>query len=146
MSVENRFFSLTEPPPRGFSVCHDFSRRAFRSAPFALVAPDFTQAEFFLGDAAPKLAGVVAAVSRLGPLPDGFKPAAAIVISCAGRKWLLDDSGTKELETFFGAVGEKLPLVGFPSFGEIAPFRRPEGSYTPTCFHNVTFVVCLLGG
>lgn len=74
-----------------------------------------------------------------------FAPSAAIVISCAGRKWVLEDRGDKELEQVFSSLGTKIPLVGFPSFGEISPFRKPDGSYTQTLFHNVTFVICLLG-
>jgi hypothetical protein len=80
-----------------------------------------------------------------GVNPDRFSPAAAIIISCAGRKWLLGDHGNEEVEEVLTALGEKIPLVGIPSFGEISPFRNPDGMYTRTFFHNVTFVVCLIG-
>jgi hypothetical protein len=43
------------------------------------------------------------------------------------------------------AIGRRIPLIGLPSFGEIGPFRNEAGEYTPTFFHNVTFVVCLFG-
>ena len=75
----------------------------------------------------------------------GFVPSAAIVISCAGRKWLLADRGEKEIAAFFDHLGYSVPLIGFPSFGEISPFRLGDGTYTTVNFHNVTFVVCLLG-
>src|SRR4030067_3416824 len=71
---------------------------------------------------------------------------AAVVISCAGRKWLLEDQGKGEVERILATLGRKIPLVGFPSFGEIGPFRKPDGTYTGTFFHNVTFVVCTIGG
>lgn len=74
----------------------------------------------------------------------GFKPSAAIIVSCAGRKWLLADKGIKELDAFFKQLGTRIPLIGFPSFGEISPFRHIDGTYTTVSFHNVTFVVCLL--
>jgi hypothetical protein len=80
-----------------------------------------------------------------GVIGSGFTPAAAIVISCAGRKWLLEDRGDKELREVFNSLGTNIPLIGFPSFGEISPFRKSDGSYTPALFHNVTFVICLLG-
>jgi len=70
---------------------------------------------------------------------------AAVVISCAGRKWLLDDQGKEEVERILATLGREIPLVGFPSFGEFSPFRRPDGTYSDTFFHNVTFVVCVLG-
>jgi hypothetical protein len=71
---------------------------------------------------------------------------AAVVISCAGRKWLMEDQGKAEVERVLATLGRKIPLVGFPSFGEIGPFRKPDGTYTDTFFHNVTVVICVIGG
>ena len=76
---------------------------------------------------------------------EGFEPCAALVVSCAGRKWLLEEGIAAEVEKVLAAVGRRIPLVGLPSFGEIGPFRDATGAYTPTFFHNVTFVVCLFG-
>ena len=89
------------------------------------------------------LGGVKKAMA--GVIRDGFVPAAAIVISCAGRKWLLEDYGNAEVDEIFTALGRKIPLIGFPSFGEISPFRNPDGTYTGTSFHNVTIAICLIG-
>jgi hypothetical protein len=80
-----------------------------------------------------------------GVNPDRFSPAAAIVISCAGRKWVLEDRGNEEVDEVFAALGKKIPLIGIPSFGEISPFRNPDGVYTRTFFHNVTLAICLIG-
>lgn len=88
--------------------------------------------------------GVTDAMDGLTPGSLGFIPSAAIIISCAGRKWLLADRGDKELSAFFNHLGYTVPLIGFPSFGEIAPFRHEDGTYTAVSFHNATFVVCLL--
>ncbi len=89
--------------------------------------------------------GVEDAMHGLDPASLGFVPAAAIIISCAGRKWLMSDKGEKELAAFLQRLGKTVPLVGFPSFGEISPFRLAGGSYTTVSFHNVTLVICLLG-
>jgi hypothetical protein len=75
----------------------------------------------------------------------GFSPAAAVIISCAGRKWLLDDCGREEVALVQAAMGSHVPLIGFPSLGEIGPYLKDDGTYSDTLFHNVTFVVCLLG-
>ncbi|HEX9078677.1 MAG TPA: FIST N-terminal domain-containing protein [Desulfuromonadaceae bacterium] len=75
----------------------------------------------------------------------GFTPAAAIIVSCVGRKWLLDDAWRQEVELVQKALGSHLPLVGFPSFGEIGPILTAEGTYGENLFHNVSFVICLLG-
>jgi len=88
--------------------------------------------------------GITKAMQGLTPDSLGFTPSAAIIISCAGRKWLLADRGDKELSAFFKQLGHSVPLIGFPSFGEISPFRQGDGTYTAVSFHNVTFVVCLL--
>ena len=77
-------------------------------------------------------------------LPDDFQPAALLVISCAGRKWLLTETGREEVERVRARVGD-VPFIGLPSFGEIGPFRDAGGQYSPVQFHNVTFVVCALG-
>jgi hypothetical protein len=74
----------------------------------------------------------------------GFEPGAAIIISCAGRKWLLPESGQEEIERTIKEMGA-IPLVGIPSYGEISPFRSAGGLYSSAKFHNVTFVVCILG-
>jgi len=89
--------------------------------------------------------GVEDAMQGMTPDSLGFFPSAAIIISCAGRKWLLADRGEKELSFFIKHLGYSVPLIGFPSFGEISPFRQGDGTYTTVSFHNVTFVVCLLG-
>jgi hypothetical protein len=89
------------------------------------------------------LLGVQEALEALQDI--GLEPAGAIVISCAGRKWLLEDRCPEEVSRVFEALGKKIPLIGFPSFGEISPFRNPNGSYSPVYFHNVTYVICLIG-
>jgi hypothetical protein len=78
-------------------------------------------------------------------LRSGFTPAAAIIISCAGRKWQLNSCGQEEVQTIQDAIGHHIPLVGFPSFGEIGPFFKDDGTFTESFFHNATCVICLLG-
>ena len=80
------------------------------------------------------------AVSR-----SGFQPAAAIVVSCAGRKWQLNNCGQEEVALLQEALGAELPLVGFPSFGELGAFCNNDGTCTPSYFHNASLVICLLG-
>ncbi|MDD2542561.1 MAG: FIST N-terminal domain-containing protein [Desulfuromonadaceae bacterium] len=75
----------------------------------------------------------------------GFIPAAAIITSCAGRKWELDSCGEEEVQAIQDAIGHNIPLIGFPSFGEIGPFLKEDGTYTESFFHNATIAICLLG-
>lgn len=74
----------------------------------------------------------------------GFQPSAALIISCAGRKWLLGGEIEFEVSAVEEAFGGTLPIVGFPSFGEIGPLFH-QGAYTRNLFHNMTYVFLLLG-
>ncbi len=73
-----------------------------------------------------------------------FEPVAAFGISCAGRKWFLGPRFSEEIEAV-RARHQGLPIIGFPSLGEVSPRRRPDGSYSGNLFHNVSFVLALLG-
>ncbi|GFO68158.1 hypothetical protein GMLC_17370 [Geomonas limicola] len=77
----------------------------------------------------------------------GFTPRAALVISCAGRKWQLKSTGEEEVRLIREVLGPEVPLIGFPSFGEIGPFfLESNTSYSGPFFHNASLVICLLGG
>jgi hypothetical protein len=75
----------------------------------------------------------------------GFVPEAGLVISCAGRKFVL---GHREDDHEVGAIregcGRAFPLAGFPSFGEIGPRWTGEG-YTSVLFHNMTYILLVFG-
>jgi hypothetical protein len=73
-----------------------------------------------------------------------FEPVAAIVVSCAGRKHLLGNRIEHEARAVVEARGS-LALAGFPSFGEIGPVKV-EGVFSDTFFHNMTYILLLLGG
>ncbi|OMH39553.1 FIST signal transduction protein [Motiliproteus sp. MSK22-1] len=73
-----------------------------------------------------------------------FHPSAVLVVSCAGRKWLLGEQIEKEVTELVQGSWSNLPLAGFPSFGEIAPIPS-KGGYSENLFHNMTYVLLLLG-
>lgn len=76
---------------------------------------------------------------RLGRDPG--RPAAGLVISCAGRKRVLGSGRDHhEVDAVRQGYGRGFPLAGFPSFGEIGP-RRNTGGYTRTLFHNMTSIL-----
>jgi hypothetical protein len=77
--------------------------------------------------------------ARLGVAAE--RPAAGLVISCAGRKHVLGDRDVdREVTAVREGFGRPFPLAGFPSFGEIAP-RRTASGYTRTLFHNMTYIL-----
>jgi len=87
--------------------------------------------------------GVNQALAGIGTLK--FTPVCAIVISCGARKWILKERVFEEVSRVFDVLGYSLPLIGFPSFGEIGPFLKPDSQYTDVYFHNVSYVVLIMG-
>ncbi len=73
-----------------------------------------------------------------------FQPAAALVISCAGRKHLLGNKNSIEINSLISAQNAPHAIAGFPSLGEISPVKTDSG-YSPTLFHNMTYVLLAFG-
>ena len=91
------------------------------------------------------LAGIEGVLDDVNTEADrDFEPVAAFGISCAGRKWFLGPRFSEEIEAV-RTRHQDLPIIGFPSLGEVSPRRRPDGSYSTNFFHNVSFVLALLG-
>jgi hypothetical protein len=79
--------------------------------------------------------------TALEGFPQGRAPDAAIVFSCAIRKYLLGTQTGTEAVIAREMLGPDVPIVGFYCFGEIAPVA----SWDDTRFHNQTMVAVLLG-
>jgi hypothetical protein len=71
-------------------------------------------------------------------------PVAGLIVSCAGRKWVLGHQIEQEAKAAMSGVARPFPIAGFPSFGEIAPLSH-GACYTKGLFHNVTYVLALFG-
>ncbi len=71
----------------------------------------------------------------------GNKPELALLISCVGRKLVLDQRIEEEIESVHEVIGADIPTTGFYSYGEIAPFADEM-----FCgLHNQTMTITLLG-
>ena len=81
-----------------------------------------------------------AANSGLSPL-DSQEAELALLISCVGRKLVLDQRVEEEVEGVAEVVGNKAAITGFYSYGELAPFA----GYQNCELHNQTMTVTLLG-
>ncbi|MFI5262830.1 MAG: FIST C-terminal domain-containing protein, partial [Candidatus Limnocylindrales bacterium] len=88
------------------------------------------------------LAGTEAALARAtAGFPQGATPQAALIFSCAVRRFLLGSRTRVEAEMARSAYGAALPLAGMYCFGEIGPVRGVATSR----YFNETFVTLLLG-
>lgn len=79
---------------------------------------------------------------RVGQGP--WTPRAGIIVSCAGRKWVLGNRISHEVQAIIDGAACSFPLAGFPSFGEVGPARGAT-DFTATLFHNVTYILLLFG-
>ncbi len=79
------------------------------------------------------------AAENSSALLGGSKPELAILISCVGRKLILDQLVEDEVESTAQVVGEEIPQIGFYSYGEIAPFSDEVSCQ----LHNQTMTVTL---
>jgi hypothetical protein len=74
--------------------------------------------------------------------PHGKTPAAALLFSCAARKYLLGTQTGEEIGIVESVLGSQVPVCGFYGYGEIGPLDTKD----PTSkFHNETFVSLILG-
>ncbi len=65
------------------------------------------------------------------------EPDLAILVSCVGRKIVLGQNVEEEIEVVRDTFGDKTPIIGFYSYGEIAPFEN-----TFDCnLHNQTMTI-----
>jgi len=86
--------------------------------------------------------GATASIAdALATFPAGGTPEAALLYSCATRRYLLGTRAGREIELIRDALGPAVPIAGLYCMGEIAPMT-PAG---PALFHNATMVSVLLG-
>ena len=68
------------------------------------------------------------------------KPELAILVSCIGRKLVLDQRVEEEVEEVIEVVGDTTTITGLYSYGEIAPFIGENSCQ----LHNQTMTVTLI--
>lgn len=67
------------------------------------------------------------------------KPQLGILISCVGRKLVMDQRVEEELEEVRAIIGQNTAICGFYSYGEMAPFAGKEACR----LHNQTMTLTL---
>jgi hypothetical protein len=93
-------------------------------------------------DTAEILAGAEAALRRAtADFPAGAHPEAALIFSCAVRRFLLGSKTGVEADLARTVFGPDMPIAGLYCFGEIGPVRGTASSR----YFNETFTTLLLG-
>ncbi|MBW2962819.1 FIST signal transduction protein [Mesonia aestuariivivens] len=67
-------------------------------------------------------------------------PEVALLISCIGRKLVMDQQTEEEIEEVLTTIGNQTPCTGFYSYGEIAPHLNEENCE----LHNQTMTLTLI--
>lgn len=68
------------------------------------------------------------------------KPELAIIVSCIGRKLVMSQRVEEELEQVRDTIGQTIPMTGFYSYGEMAPFNGSQACE----LHNQTMTLTLI--
>lgn len=68
------------------------------------------------------------------------KPQLALLVSCIGRKLVLDQRVEEEIEEVVAVLGDDTTICGFYSYGEIAPFHGENNCQ----LHNQTMTITLI--
>ncbi|PKM78995.1 MAG: hypothetical protein CVU88_08100 [Firmicutes bacterium HGW-Firmicutes-13] len=86
------------------------------------------------------------ALSELGQ--KGLTPAVIFVFNCCARKKVFGRRTQKEIDAIQGILGEKVPMIGFYTYGEIGPVTEGTGddSIETSTFHNLTDAIVVFGG
>ena len=71
---------------------------------------------------------------------DSFHPELALLISCVGRKMVLQQRVEEEVEAVRDVVGDDTVMTGFYSYGEISPFQTNQRCE----LHNQTMTITVL--
>lgn len=77
--------------------------------------------------------------AEIGMKNRNSKPELAILVSCIGRKLVMDQRVEEEIEEVIETVGKQATVCGFYSYGELAPFQEQ----TSCELHNQTMTLTL---
>lgn len=91
-----------------------------QSITFAGDVPEGSYTRFMKTNVERIIDGAVNAARSCRP-SQAAAPAFGVLVSCIGRKWVLQQRTEEEVEEVSDVLGRETPLVGFYSYGEIAP-------------------------
>ncbi len=75
----------------------------------------------------------------------GAKPKTIFVFNCVARHKLLGSRIGEEIAAIQDVLGKEVPLIGFYTYGEIAPLSGALGADCRSVFHNETMTLLVLG-
>ncbi|CAA6800932.1 MAG: FIG00656238: hypothetical protein [uncultured Sulfurovum sp.] len=110
-----------------------------KSLTFAGDVPEGYSARLMKTDIDGLIDGSEMAAQQIKKIND--KSALGLVVSCVGRRLVLKQLTDEELESIGETLGSNVQLVGFYSYGELAPF---SGELTSCSLHNQTMTLTVI--
>jgi len=110
-----------------------------QSLTFAGDVPEGSITLLMKGNTENLIAGAATAATQAVPPKDN--DGLAIVISCVGRRMLMDQMADEELEVINEVCGNKVRLAGFYSYGELSPHENGTGKCS---LHNQTMTMIMI--
>ena len=100
---------------------------AAQSVTFAGDMPEGAYARLMMASSERLLEGAVDAARAALEGFDACEPDLALLVSCTGRKWVLEKRVEEEVEEVRETLGAHPAIAGFYSYGEIAPLATGVG-------------------
>ena len=94
-----------------------------KSMIFAGDVPEGSRARLMKANFDRLIDGAITAAHTSFDSLDSFEPELAILISCVGRKLVLNHRVEEEVEGVIDVIGQDAAITGFYSYGEISPFQ-----------------------
>ncbi|MFA6897160.1 MAG: FIST N-terminal domain-containing protein [Patescibacteria group bacterium] len=106
--------------------------------------PEGAEVRLMIGSKEEAIAAAKDAAQKALAQLAGKTPRAVIVFNCIARRKLFGRDAGDEIAAIREVLGKDVPLIGFYTYGEIAPFN--ESADKPfSRFHNETAVVAVIG-
>jgi hypothetical protein len=113
---------------------------AAQSVRFSAGVPEGSHAQLMKATFDRLVDGAVGAAESCGTRLDGMRPELALLVSCIGRKLVLQQRVEEEVEGVCDVLGDGPVLAGFYSYGEICP----HGDSIECELHNQTMTITAL--
>ncbi|MBL7156067.1 MAG: FIST C-terminal domain-containing protein [Candidatus Pacebacteria bacterium] len=107
--------------------------------------PEGTEIRLMIGDLEKAISAAKEAAKNAISQLKGSKPIMAMVFNCVARNKLLGAEIDKEISAIKRVLGDKVPLIGFYTYGELAPLGGKIDSECFSVFHNETMALVVLG-
>lgn len=107
--------------------------------------PQGVEIRLMLGDPEKAISAAKEAAKQALTQLGNAKPKVIFVFNCIARHKLLGSRVNEEITAIQEVLGKDVPLIGFYTYGEIAPLGGLLGSGCFSVFHNETMTLLVLG-